>query len=86
MYPASMVSLVPYETPKLNSDLTVPDMSPGPRLGTLVWTGIEHSEPFDFRVQTYKGQPHLTFFLGKLLNGWNNPRDRVGRQESDRQR
>jgi hypothetical protein len=45
------------------------DMSPGPRLGTLVWTGIDYKEPFDFKVQTYKGQPHLTFFLGTLLNG-----------------
>jgi hypothetical protein len=46
------------------------DMSPGPRLGTLVWTGINYTQPFDFRVQTYKGKPHLTFFLGKLLDGW----------------
>jgi hypothetical protein len=44
-------------------------MSPGPRLGTLVWTGTDYIEPFDFSVQTYKGEPHLTFFLGQLLNG-----------------
>lgn len=47
-------------------------MSPGPRLGTLIWTGTNYTQPFDFRVQTYKAKPHLTFFLGKLLDGWFN--------------
>jgi hypothetical protein len=38
------------------------------RMGTLVWTG-NYSEPFDFKTQTYKGEPVLTFFSGELLNG-----------------
>jgi hypothetical protein len=38
------------------------------RMGTLVWTG-NYTEPFDFKAQTYKGQPVLTFFSGELLNG-----------------
>lgn len=48
------------------------DMSPGPRLATLVWTGIDYKQPFDFKVQTYKGEPHLTFFLGELLDGYGH--------------
>lgn len=51
------------------ADIAPSDMSPGPRLGTLVWTGINYTQPFDFRAQTYKGEPHLTFFLGQLLDG-----------------
>ncbi|KAJ4372479.1 hypothetical protein N0V83_004253 [Neocucurbitaria cava] len=39
------------------------------RLGTLVWTG-NYTEPFDFRTQTYKGQPVLTFWSGELENGY----------------
>ncbi|KAF2105776.1 ASST-domain-containing protein [Lophiotrema nucula] len=41
------------------------------RMGTLVWTG-EYIEPFDFRAQTYKGQPVLTLFTGELLNGYGH--------------
>ena len=39
------------------------------QLGSLVWTGLNYSEPFDFKVQTYKGKPVLTFWSGELLNG-----------------
>ncbi|OAL56086.1 hypothetical protein IQ07DRAFT_498982 [Pyrenochaeta sp. DS3sAY3a] len=39
------------------------------RMGTLVWTG-NYTEPFDFKTQTYKGQPVLTFWSGELLNGY----------------
>jgi hypothetical protein len=38
------------------------------RMGSLIWTG-NYSEPFDFKTQTYKGEPVLTFFSGELLNG-----------------
>ncbi|KAH6637961.1 ASST-domain-containing protein [Boeremia exigua] len=39
------------------------------RMGTLVWTG-NYTEPFDFKTQTYKGQPVLTFWSGELKNGY----------------
>lgn len=39
------------------------------RMGTLVWTA-NYTEPFDFKVQTYKGQQVLTFWSGELLNGY----------------
>lgn len=58
-------------------------MSPGPRLATLVWTGIDYKQPFDFKVQTYKGEPHLTFFLGELLDGLRNV-PRVAVRQADR--
>ncbi|KAI9714163.1 MAG: hypothetical protein M1812_006491 [Candelaria pacifica] len=48
------------------------DMSLGPRLGSLVWTGLNYTEPFDFRVQSYNGTPHLTFWAGRLLNGYGH--------------
>jgi len=38
-------------------------------MGSLVWTG-NYTEPFDFRVQTYKGGPVLTLWSGELLNGF----------------
>ena len=38
-------------------------------MGSLVWTG-NYSEPFDFKVQTYKGNPVLTFWSGTLLDGY----------------
>lgn len=40
-------------------------------MGTLVWTG-NYTEPFDFKAQTYKGQPVLTFMIGELLNGYGH--------------
>ncbi|KIW06096.1 uncharacterized protein PV09_03265 [Verruconis gallopava] len=46
------------------------DMS-AERMGTLVWTG-NYSEPFDFKVQTYKGEPVLTFWSGELLDGYGH--------------
>ncbi|CAO2657043.1 Nn.00g058460.m01.CDS01 [Neocucurbitaria sp. VM-36] len=39
------------------------------RMGTLVWTG-NYTEPFDFKTQTYKGQPVLTLWSGILGNGF----------------
>lgn len=39
------------------------------RVGTLVWTA-NYTEPFDFKTQTYKGQPVLTFWSGTLENGY----------------
>ncbi|KAF9699510.1 hypothetical protein EKO04_002262 [Ascochyta lentis] len=39
------------------------------RMGTLVWTG-NYTEPFDFKTQTYKGQPVLTFWSGELKDGF----------------
>ncbi|KAI4613224.1 hypothetical protein J4E83_007636 [Alternaria metachromatica] len=39
------------------------------RMGSLVWTG-NYSEPFDFKTQTYKGEPVLTLWSGELLNGY----------------
>lgn len=39
------------------------------RMGSLVWTA-NYTEPFDFKTQTYKGQPVLTFWSGELLNGY----------------
>jgi hypothetical protein len=39
------------------------------RQGSLVWTG-NYTEPFDFKVSTYKGQPVLTFWSGDLLDGY----------------
>jgi hypothetical protein len=48
------------------------------RMGTLVWTG-NYTEPFDFRAQTYKGQPVLTFFSGELFDGMWLRRDGVVR-------
>ncbi|KAE8822649.1 hypothetical protein CFE70_001234 [Pyrenophora teres f. teres 0-1] len=38
-------------------------------MGSLVWTG-NYTEPFDFRVQTYRGDPVLTLWSGELLNGF----------------
>jgi hypothetical protein len=38
-------------------------------MGSLVWTA-NYSEPFDFKVQTYKGNPVLTFWSGTLLDGY----------------
>lgn len=38
-------------------------------MGSLVWTA-NYTEPFDFKTQTYKGQPVLTFWSGELLNGF----------------
>lgn len=35
----------------------------GDRMGSLVWSA-NYSEPFDFRTQTYKGEPVLTFWAG----------------------
>ncbi|KAL5380056.1 hypothetical protein DPSP01_008093 [Paraphaeosphaeria sporulosa] len=49
---------------------TIWDFSPD-RLGTLVWTG-NYTEPFDFRTQTYKGEPVLTFWSGELLDGYGH--------------
>ncbi|KAF2442176.1 hypothetical protein P171DRAFT_433735 [Karstenula rhodostoma CBS 690.94] len=46
------------------------DFSPD-RMGTLVWTG-NYTEPFDFRTQTYKGEPVLTFWSGELLDGYGH--------------
>jgi hypothetical protein len=40
-------------------------------MGTLVWTD-DYNEPFDFRVQTYKGHPVLTFWSGELLDGYGH--------------
>ncbi|KAI9702782.1 MAG: hypothetical protein M1836_007996 [Candelina mexicana] len=48
------------------------DMSLGPRMGSLVWTGLDYTEPFDFKVQSYKGLPHLTFWAGQLMNGYGH--------------
>ena len=39
------------------------------RQGTLIWTG-NYTEPFDFRTQTYKGEPVLTFWSGQLMDGY----------------
>ncbi|UPX11682.1 uncharacterized protein EKO05_0002276 [Ascochyta rabiei] len=39
------------------------------RMGTLVWTG-NYTEPFDFKTQTYKGQPVLTSCSGELKDGF----------------
>ncbi|KAL1795100.1 hypothetical protein ACET3X_006916 [Alternaria dauci] len=41
----------------------------GERMGSLIWTG-NYSEPFDFKTQTYKGEPVLTLWSGELLNGY----------------
>ncbi|KAL5449465.1 hypothetical protein PMIN06_006845 [Paraphaeosphaeria minitans] len=49
---------------------TIWDFSPD-RLGTLVWTG-NYTEPFDFRTQTYRGEPVLTFWSGELLDGYGH--------------
>ncbi|KAJ4288161.1 hypothetical protein N0V90_012178 [Kalmusia sp. IMI 367209] len=49
---------------------TIWDMSEE-RMGTLVWTG-NYTEPFDFRTQTYKGEPVLTFWSGELLGGYGH--------------
>ncbi|KAF2258923.1 hypothetical protein CC78DRAFT_537429 [Lojkania enalia] len=49
---------------------TIFDMSEE-RMGTLVWTG-NYTEPFDFRAQTYQGQPVLTFWSGDLLGGFGH--------------
>ncbi|KAK3717490.1 hypothetical protein LTR37_005880 [Vermiconidia calcicola] len=38
-------------------------------VGALVWTA-NYTEPFDFKVQTYKGDPVLTFWSGELLDGY----------------
>lgn len=38
-------------------------------MGSLIWSG-NYTEPFDFRTQTYKGQPVLTFWSGELLDGY----------------
>lgn len=52
-------------------------------MGALVWTGTEYNEPFGFRVQTYKGEPHLTFFLGQLMNGSYNAGNSIETRVSD---
>ena len=39
------------------------------KMDSLVWTA-NYIEPFDFKTQTYKGQPVLTFWSGELLNGF----------------
>jgi hypothetical protein len=39
------------------------------RIGSLIWTA-NYTEPFDFKTQTYKGQPVLTFWSGELLDGF----------------
>ncbi|KAF2496591.1 hypothetical protein BU16DRAFT_458891 [Lophium mytilinum] len=41
------------------------------RLGSLIWTG-NYTEPFDFKTQMYKGKPHLTMWVGELLNGYGH--------------
>lgn len=41
------------------------------RLGSLVWTG-NYTEFFDLKVQTYNGEPVLTFWSGELLNGFGH--------------
>jgi hypothetical protein len=38
-------------------------------MGTLIWTS-NYTEPFDFKTQTYKGQPVLTFWSGELEDGF----------------
>ncbi|RAR08643.1 family transcriptional regulator [Stemphylium lycopersici] len=43
----------------------------GDRIGSLVWTS-NYTECFDFKVQTYKGEPVLTFWSGELLNGFGH--------------
>jgi hypothetical protein len=46
------------------------DFSPD-HMGTLVWTA-NYTEPFDFKTQTYKGEPVLTFWTGELLDGYGH--------------
>ncbi len=48
------------------------DMSLGPRMGSLVWTGLNYTQPFDFKVQSYNGSSHLTFWAGELLTGYGH--------------
>ncbi|KAK9416570.1 putative ASST-domain-containing protein [Seiridium unicorne] len=48
------------------------DMSPGDRMGTLVWTGMDYNKTFDVSLQTYKGEPVMTFFNGTLLDGFGH--------------
>ncbi|KAF2626920.1 hypothetical protein BU25DRAFT_470034 [Macroventuria anomochaeta] len=38
-------------------------------MGTLVWTG-NYTEPFNFKTQSYKYQPVLTFWSGVLEDGF----------------
>lgn len=47
------------------------DFSPGDRLGSVVWCGANftHEETFEVRRQTYKGEPVLTLWQGKLILG-----------------
>lgn len=48
------------------------DMSPGDRLGTLVWTSPDYNKTFDVSLQTYKGEPVITFWNGTLLDGFGH--------------
>ncbi|EOA86404.1 uncharacterized protein SETTUDRAFT_177297 [Exserohilum turcica Et28A] len=41
------------------------------RMGSLVWTG-DYPEAFEFKVQTYKGEPVLTLWSGELLDGYGH--------------
>ncbi|KAH6653054.1 ASST-domain-containing protein [Truncatella angustata] len=47
-------------------------MSPGDKLGTLVWTGVGYTRAFDVSLQTYKGEPVITFYNGTLLDGFGH--------------
>ncbi|KAF2734421.1 hypothetical protein EJ04DRAFT_512544 [Polyplosphaeria fusca] len=44
----------------------------GDRMGSLVWstTNSDFFDAFDFRMQTYRGEPTLTFWAGELMSGW----------------
>ncbi|KAI1664194.1 Arylsulfotran-2 multi-domain protein [Pyrenophora tritici-repentis] len=61
------------------------------RMGSLVWIA-NYTEPFDFRVQTYKGESVLTLWSGELLNGFgrgsyhilNQSYDEIAHFEVDR--
>ncbi|KAI1839651.1 hypothetical protein JX266_014136 [Neoarthrinium moseri] len=48
------------------------DMSPGDNMGSLVWTGLEWNKTFDVSLQTYKGEPVITFYNGTLLDGFGH--------------
>ena len=41
------------------------------RMGTMIWSG-NYSDAFDFRAQTYQGEPVLTFWAGAPYNGWGD--------------
>ncbi|KAF2835004.1 hypothetical protein M501DRAFT_999555 [Patellaria atrata CBS 101060] len=46
------------------------DMSPE-RMGSLVWTA-DYTETFDFRAQTYQGEPVITFWQGDFISGYGH--------------